>query len=76
MEAPRDEPGPWVPGGLPAIVVGAVVALISFVALGLDPVMAFWALTAGLPLIAFIVISIVWLARRAAAGKDDQEALY
>lgn len=75
METPRDEPGPWVPGGVPAIVIGAIVAIISFIALDIDAGAAFWALTAGLPLIAFVVIGIVWVARRRAATDDDQEVL-
>jgi hypothetical protein len=75
MEPPREKPGPWVPGGVPAIVIGAIVAIVSFIALDLEPVAAFWALTAGLPLVAFVVIGIVWFARRLAATDDDQEVL-
>lgn len=75
MEAPREEPRPWVSGGMPALIVGALVTLISFVLLGVDAAVAFWALTAGLPLIAFVVIGTVWMARRVATTADDEQVV-
>ena len=52
----------------------AVVTVVALIALDTEPITIFWALTAGLPLIAFATIVIVVLARgrSGSAGQPDE----
>jgi len=57
-----------------ALLGGAALAtIVVLVARGVDPLPIFWALTAGLPLIAFMIIIVVVLARRLAPSADQPD---
>jgi hypothetical protein len=51
----------------------AVVTVVALIALDTDPVTIFWALTAGLPLIAFVTVVVVVLARGRSRPADQPD---
>ena len=70
MAPASDEPRPLLLGGIAALGLGGVAAVASLIALDVDAAAAFWAMTAGLPLVTFVVLMVVVLARRM-GGADD-----
>lgn len=58
---------------LAVVGVVAAVSIMALIALDADPVPIFWALTAGLPLIAFVAIIIVVVTRRLASSAGQRD---
>ncbi len=73
MTATRDKRGRGPLRPLAVLGAGAAISAMALIALDADPVPIFWALTAGLPLIAFVAIVIVVVARRLASSSDQPD---